>query len=106
MASTNKAKIVPCSWLFHGGKLYPYEFSRGEERLEPPAEFIDDLGAILAERGLSDLIGVQVYNEGFVSVENTDVEKRISATTLYPEDAKEVQGQPHPRAVMASFAFF
>ena len=55
---------------FHGGKLYPYEFVRGEDRIDPPSEFIDELGAILAERALSDLIGVQVYNEGFVSVEN------------------------------------
>ncbi|KAL2785463.1 hypothetical protein BJX66DRAFT_347486 [Aspergillus keveii] len=104
-ASTDLTDIQPCSWLFHDGRLYPYEFKRGEEGLnEPPAEFVNELGAILVEHGLSDVIGLQAYTDGVVGMESTDHESRVSTTKSYAEGAPEVTA---PRnSVVASFAFF
>ncbi|KAJ0413273.1 hypothetical protein BJY00DRAFT_319945 [Aspergillus carlsbadensis] len=105
LASTDLTNIQPCSWLFHEGKLYPYEFKRGEEGLsEPPAEFVNESGAILTEHGLCDVIGLQAYTDGIVGMENTDHESRVSTTKSYAEGAPELTV---PRnAVVASFAFF
>ncbi|KAL3457685.1 hypothetical protein BJX64DRAFT_292922 [Aspergillus heterothallicus] len=108
-ASSNLANIQPCSWLFHEGKLYPYEFKRGEEGgkeegVEPPAGFVSELGAILAEKGLCDVIGLQAYDEGVVGMESTDREKRTSITKSYPEGKEEFDNGK--KSVVASFAFF
>ncbi|KAL4884861.1 hypothetical protein BJY04DRAFT_180916 [Aspergillus karnatakaensis] len=98
--------IIPCTWLFHEGKLYPYEFKRGaeEESNEPPLEFVNELGTILEKHGLCDVIGLQAYTDGIVGMEKTDHERNVSTTRSFPEGAPELQD---PRnAVVASFAFF
>ncbi|KAL2839090.1 hypothetical protein BJY01DRAFT_257811 [Aspergillus pseudoustus] len=113
VATTESDNITPCSWLFHAGKLYPYEFKRagnddgeaaGEGVMEPPAAFVGELGAILVETGLCDVIGLQAYSEGVVGMESTDREKRVSTTRSYPEGAEELKSTRN--SVVASFAFF
>ncbi|KAL3481027.1 hypothetical protein BJX99DRAFT_254007 [Aspergillus californicus] len=103
-ASTDLTDIAACSWLFHDGKLYPYEFRRGGVLEEPPAAFVDELGEILIEHGLCDVIGLQSYTDGIVGMENTDHETNISTTKSYPEGAEEVTAPKN--SVVASFAFF
>ncbi|KAL3454237.1 hypothetical protein BJX65DRAFT_302024 [Aspergillus insuetus] len=104
-ASTDLTDIQPCSWLLHERRLYPYEFKRGKEELsEPPAEFVNELGLILVEHGLCDVIGLQVYTDGVVGMESTDHESRVSMTKSYAEGAPEVMTPEN--AVVASFAFF
>ncbi|KAL5341944.1 hypothetical protein BJX70DRAFT_386393 [Aspergillus crustosus] len=89
--SSNLENITPCSWLFHEGKLYPYEFKRqaGEQPSGPPQAFVDELGAIVEKHGLCD---------------KTDHEDRVSTTKSYAEGAPELQDPKN--AVVASFAFF
>ncbi|KAL4799562.1 hypothetical protein BDV19DRAFT_261363 [Aspergillus venezuelensis] len=113
-ASTDIEGIVPCSWLFHEGKLYPYEYRRVEKEkdegaeVEPnlPQEFINELGSILAENGISDIIGIQSYNPGIVGMESTDRPTRTSTTKSYVEGSEEAMEATKENAVVASFAFF
>ncbi|KAL4969857.1 uncharacterized protein BDV14DRAFT_195388 [Aspergillus stella-maris] len=112
MASSDFEGIVPCSWLFHEGKLYPYEYRRVEKdergEVDPnlPQAFIDELGAILAERRISDVIGIQSYNAGIVGMESTDRPTRTSTTKSYAEGSEEGIEATRKNAVVASFAFF
>ncbi|KAL2814884.1 hypothetical protein BDW59DRAFT_167025 [Aspergillus cavernicola] len=102
-ASTNLDDIHACSWLFHDGKLFPYEFKRGDVLPTPPADFVTELGLILQTNSLCDIIGLQTYQDGIVEMEKTDHAARISTTTSYPEGAEEVK---QPKASISSFAFF
>lgn len=103
IASKDLENIYPSHWLFHDGKLYPYEFTRGSNSGPVlPQEFVDELGRVLMENDLCDVIGVQVYKDGVVGFECTDHEKRVSTTVEYgEEETPETEGM-----VRASFAFF
>ncbi|KAL4938271.1 hypothetical protein BDV06DRAFT_201218 [Aspergillus oleicola] len=108
-ASSDFNQIVPCSWLFDEGKLYPYEYRRSEKGDDRPpklpTEFINEFGAILAENGIGDIIGLQSYNPGVVGMEITDHATRTSTTKMYAEGSDEALKETR-RAVVASFAFF
>ncbi|KAJ6787682.1 hypothetical protein PWT90_09647 [Aphanocladium album] len=110
VASNDLAGIYPCTWLFHKGRLYPYEFKRssseeGGSLPVPPQDFVTELGLLLEERGLSEVIGLQVYTDGVVGVESTDHETNVSTTV--DVDEKDAGKYVHqPSYVRASFAFF
>ncbi|KAE8147780.1 hypothetical protein BDV25DRAFT_142428 [Aspergillus avenaceus] len=83
-ASTDWDNTHACSWLYHNGSLFPYEFKRGMVALPtPPGDFVTELGVILQEHGLCDIIGLQVYEYGVVGMESTDHGKRISNRVTY-----------------------
>jgi hypothetical protein len=102
-ASTDFDNTYACSWLFYEGKLFPYEFKRGNALPIPPVDFVTELGLILQDNGLCDIIGLQVYEDGIVGMETTDHAARISTTVDYPEGAAKLK---QTKAAMASFAFF
>ncbi|KAF7593659.1 hypothetical protein BBP40_011065 [Aspergillus hancockii] len=102
-ASTNFNNIYACSWLFYDGKLFPYEFKRGMPLPTPSVPFITELGAILQANDLWNIIGIQAYTDGFVGMETTDHEAKVSTTVEYSECAPELK---ETKAAMASFAFF
>jgi hypothetical protein len=104
IASNDLTNIKPCSWLFHQGKLYPYEYKRGQGFPEPPMDLVNELGAILQDIGLCDVMGLQVYEDGVVGMETTDFEGRVSTTKSYPEGTQEFEKDPN--VITASFAFF
>ncbi|KAL4953501.1 hypothetical protein BDW69DRAFT_184445 [Aspergillus filifer] len=111
MASTNFESIVPCSWLFHEGKLYPYEYrrvERGEVESDPelPQVFIDDLGSIVAEKGISPVIRIQFYKPGIVGMESTNQTTRTSTLKSYTEGSEEAIEATRRNSVIASFASF
>jgi hypothetical protein len=103
IASTNFDNAHACSWLFYDGKLYPYEFKRGNALPIPPVDFVTELGLILQANSLCDIIGLQVYENGIVGMESTDHAARVSTTINYSEGAAELK---QAKAAMASFAFF
>jgi len=86
--------------MFCYGKCYPYEYKRYEIP-QPPADFVAELGDILEEKGITDLVGIQTYTGGIVGIENTDHDLHVSITV--DQDEKE----PMPKnMVAASWAFF
>ena len=108
-ASKNLDNIYPCSWLYYEGKLVPYEF-RHSPGVNPkdlglptlPPQFVTDLGHLLQDRDLCDIIGIQLYTNGTVGMEGTDHAERFSTT----EDHDEKTYVPPHNANRASFAFF
>jgi hypothetical protein len=67
---------------------------------------VNELGVILKETGLCDVIGLQAYTPGILGVESTDHEKRVSTTESYPEAEGEERLANKKNVVIASFAFF
>lgn len=101
-ASRDLEGIFASSWLFYEGKLFPYELRRGKEGIAVPGEFVDGLGGILMRHGLCAVLGFQVYTEGVVGVESTDIVERVSTMVDYPEETPLKDED----MIKASFAFF
>lgn len=72
--------------MFHNGKLYPFNFKRYPCTV-PPSDFVEAYGRILEENGLTDLLGFQVYTNGVIGLEDTDVEAKASTTVDSSETA-------------------
>lgn len=66
--------------------------------------FVNELGAILQDIGLCDVMGLQVYEDGVVGMETTDFEGRVSTIKSYPEGTQQFEKDPN--VITASFAFF
>ena len=99
-ASNDLTSLHTSSWMFHKGKLYPYEFKR-YACATPPIAFIEDYGRILEKHGLTDLLGFQVYTDGIIGLESTDKDAKVSTTVDQPESVPAPEGMTE-----ASWAFF
>lgn len=102
-ASKKLKGMSPCSWLFHEGKVFPYEFTRDSISILLSQDFVDELGEILVVNDLCAVLGIQVYRDGVVGVESTERSARVSRTVDYPEDSSE--WEKDEGMVQASFAF-
>lgn len=100
VASKDLAGLYPSSWIFHKGTCYPYEYKRYAVP-QPSAAFVADLGNLLEEKGLTDLVGFQTYTNGIVGLEITDRKTNVSTTVEQDEKL------PVPKGMApASWAFF
>jgi hypothetical protein len=79
--------------MFHRVKLYAYKFKR-EAVPQPSATFAEEFGRIVYENNLENLVGFQSYtNEGgFVGLEKTDFEARVSTTVDVQEEDPSLEG--------------
>ncbi|KFY47337.1 hypothetical protein V495_02002 [Pseudogymnoascus sp. VKM F-4514 (FW-929)] len=100
VASKDYTGLYPSSWIFHKGTCYPYEYKRYAVP-QPSAEFVADLGDLLEEKGLTDLVGFQTYTDGIVGLESTDRETNVSTTIDQDEKLPVPEGM-----APASWAFF
>ncbi|KFY33663.1 hypothetical protein V494_07438 [Pseudogymnoascus sp. VKM F-4513 (FW-928)] len=100
VASKDFTGLYPSSWVFHKGTCYPYEYKRYAVP-QPSTAFVADLGNLLEEKGLTDLVGFQTYANGIVGLESTDRETNVSTTIDQDEKLPVPEGM-----APASWAFF
>lgn len=100
VASKDFTGLYPSSWIFYKGTCYPYEYKRYAVP-QPSAEFVADLGDLLEEQRLTDLVGFQTYTNGTVGLESTDRETNVSTTVDQDEKLPVPEGM-----APASWAFF
>ncbi|OBT44157.1 hypothetical protein VE00_04822 [Pseudogymnoascus sp. WSF 3629] len=100
VASKDFTGLYPSSWIFYKGTCYPYEYKRYAVPQPSPA-FVADLGNLLEEQGLTDLVGFQTYTNGIVGLESTDRETNVSTTVDQDEKLPVPEGM-----APASWAFF
>lgn len=100
VASKDFTGLYPSSWIFYKGTCYPYEYKRYTVPQPSPA-FVADLGDLLEEKGLTDLVGFQTYTNGIVGLESTDRETNVSTTVDQDEKLPVPEGM-----APASWAFF
>ncbi|OBT83517.1 hypothetical protein VE02_07369 [Pseudogymnoascus sp. 03VT05] len=91
VASKDFTGLYPSSWIFYKGTCYPYEYKRyAVPQLSP--EFVADLGDLLEEKDLTDLVGFQTYTNEVVGLESTDRETNVSTTVDQDEKLPVPEG--------------